>query len=109
MKTLLEHILTKYLGKPRCSRGNGVSYWLCPICEHDSFHTMPSNPRFKDRAKCWNPECGFRGDAIDMLKEFHPDESYNERDDRLVFFRMEWEQRKKHLGSGRGVPRKGKK
>jgi hypothetical protein len=101
--TVLEHLLTKYLGKPRSSSGGGVSYWLCPVCDHDSFHTLPDKPQFKHRAKCWNPECKFGGDALDMLKEFHPDEPYGDRLERLALLEREFDQLNRGLGSGRGV------
>lgn len=90
MTTILEYLLSRYLGKPRRWTNEGRSYWPCPVCGHDSFHTLPDKPGLKHRAKCWNRECGFRGDAADMLKEFHPDTTYNERLDRLDELEREW-------------------
>lgn len=101
MKTLLEYLLACYLGSPLRRGAEGVSYWPCPVCGHESFHTLPHKPAFKHRAKCWNPECGFRGDAADMLKEFHPDTTYNERLDRLTEVERAWKQNQR-LVSGRG-------
>lgn len=103
MTTILEYLLTKYLGKPARTSGNGVSYWPCPICGHDSFHTLPDKAQFRHRAKCWNSACGFRGDAADMLKEFHPDEPYGDRLDRLDQLRREWTVANRGLVSRRGV------
>jgi hypothetical protein len=69
MRTFLEYLLAKYLGKPTSARGNGVSYWPCPVCEHGSFHTMPVHPKYKHWAKCFR--CGFLEDAAGLLREFH--------------------------------------
>src|SRR5262249_54763273 len=91
MVTLLEYILTKYLGKPARTQPNGVSYWPCPVCGHQSFHTLPNKAQFKHRAKCWSVDCGFRGDAADMLKEFHPQEDWNERQKQLDRLEREWQ------------------
>ena len=107
MTTFLEYLLTKYLGKPARRSGNGVSYWPCPVCGHDSFHTLPDKPLMKHRAKCWNAECGFRGDDYDMLKEFYPDEDFNERLDRRTHLLQDYQQRNRPPHIGRGVRRKG--
>ena len=105
--TFLEHILMKYLGKPsRCGSEPGVSYWPCPLCGHDTFHTLPDKPQFKHRAKCWNSECGFRGDVGDMLKEFHPDEPYGDRLNRMEFMFHEWQAQSRALVIGRGVKKR---
>jgi hypothetical protein len=103
--TYLEYLLTHYLGTPTRVLGNGVSYWPCPLCKHASFHTLPDKPQFQHRAKCWNAECGFRGNAADMVKEFHPDENYNERLDRIYQLQNEWEQ-KQGLVMGRVVKKR---
>jgi hypothetical protein len=113
MTTVLEYILIQYLGKPTRTRGNGESEWSCPQCGAARFHTLPIKPPFKHRAKCWNSDCDFRGDAADMLKEFHPDENYGDRILRLEQFEREWESlnRKKNTspsGGDRGVPAKPK-
>jgi len=105
MTTFLEYLLTKYLGKPACVRGNGVSYWDCPVCSHRSFHTMPIKRQFKHRATCWNVDCGFRGDAADMLKEFHLGENWIGRRARLEQLQREWEEQNRGLVPGRGVRR----
>lgn len=87
--TFLQFLLTEYLGDPNAARTDGVSYWNCPVCGSNSFHTLPIRGEYtKERARCWSAECGFRGDACDMLKEFHPDENYGERLDRLTQLRL---------------------
>lgn len=90
MSTFLEYLLARYLGNPDRRCGQGVSYWPCPVCGSSSFHTMPDLPHFRHRAKCHGSYCGFRGDAADMLREFHPDEPYGDRRDRLEHIRREW-------------------
>ncbi len=81
MTTRLEYLIAHYLGQPKRSYSHGVSYWTCPICESSAFHTLPDKPALKHRAKCHG--CDYLADACDLLKEFHPDESYSERLDRL--------------------------
>lgn len=72
--TRLEYILTHYLG-PAQGHGidKGVSYWLCPKCGEDAFKTRPHKPPLPDRAKCWNSQCNFWGDALDMVRHFQPE------------------------------------
>jgi hypothetical protein len=103
MTTILEFLLTKYLGNPARELGNGISYWPCPVCGHKSFHTLPLNPKFKHRAKCRNAGCEFRGDALDMLKHFHANEPYNVRQSRFYDIQREWEKQNRGLVLGRGV------
>ncbi len=79
--TFLEYLLTDLIGEPIRSRGNGESYWLCPVCDSPKFHTMPHKAQFRDRALCWH--CGFRGDAADMTQEFFPDEPWTDRQARI--------------------------
>lgn len=67
--TLLEYILTKYLGNPTKQLGNGESYWPCPACGHRNFHSLPTNPAYKDYARC--SKCRFLEDAQGVVKEFH--------------------------------------
>lgn len=114
MTTLLEYIIEKHRGKPT-GRGSdpGVSYWPCPVCGHDSFHTMPDKPEMKHRAKCWTLDCGFRGDALDMLKIFMPSGpphflDFGDRKARLAELESEWckEQQKISLDGGRGVQKR---
>lgn len=87
--TFLQFLLTQYRGKPDAVRADGVSYWPCPVCDSSSFHTLPIRGQHtKERAKCWSADCGFRGDEMDMLREFHPDETWAElfdRRDQLLF------------------------
>jgi hypothetical protein len=103
--TFLEFLLTKYLGKANgTGESNGVSYWDCPVCEHDTFHTLPDKPPMKHRARCHNSECRFGGDAADMLKQFHQREPWGDRRERLASIELEFEQLKQDaLVGGRGV------
>ena len=80
MSTFLEWLLTRLIGKPIRVVGNGESYFRCPICNGRKFHTFPLKKSFKHRAMCWN--CPFRGDSFDMLKEFHPGDTWDERRER---------------------------
>jgi hypothetical protein len=75
--TFLEFVCEQLLGDPTASRGDGQSQWDCPACGSSSFHTMPSNPRYKDRCKCWS--CGFRGDSYDLLQQVRPELDYGGR------------------------------
>ena len=63
--TLLEFVISKYLGPPHTCRGDGQSEWPCPRCGHFRFHSMPDVPQYKHRARCWT--CDFRGDCADMI------------------------------------------
>jgi len=101
--SFLEWLLTKYLGQPTLCRGNGESQWNCPQCGHARFHTMPDRPPFKHRARCW--VCNFRGDALDMLHEFHPDETYGDRRDRLAKLQEEYRREQPEEFSFRGAGR----
>ena len=71
--TLLEYALRKYIGPPPSTRT-----WRCPI--HDdstpSFVMFAPHPDYRDRAKCFG--CGWRGDVYDLLRVFHPLESFPE-------------------------------
>ena len=100
----MEYLLVQYLGKPTRRGSPGESFWPCPVCEHPKFHTMPVKPPFKHRAKCWNRECGFRGDEKDMLKAFHPNEPYGDRLDRFERLREEWDARnREEVGENQNV------
>ena len=96
------------MGPPTEQRGGGESRWRCPQCGHPKFHTMPDKPQFKHRFKCWR--CGFRGDVYDLMKEFHPDESYSDRLDRVAELQREFEKlpdaepQRDIPARGRGVP-----
>jgi hypothetical protein len=105
--TFLQFLLSQrqYCGEPSRTHADGVSYWPCPVCGSSSFHTLPIRGHFrKERAKCWNPECGFRGDWGDMLKEFHPDETYDERLDRRAQLELLYQKQntKRPARKGRG-------
>lgn len=102
--TFLQFLLSQrqYCGEPSRTHANGVAYWECPACGSSSFHTLPDKPQFKQRAKCWNPACGFRGDAMDMLREFHPDETWAELFDRRDQLRGQYHKQ------ARTVTRKGR-
>jgi hypothetical protein len=104
--TFLEYVLTKCLGRPISRQGEGVSYWNCPRCDDRHFHTMPDKPPHPHKFKCWNKVHGvggWWGDELDMLKEFHPDEPYGDRRERLEILRQEWQRNQAASVMGRGV------
>jgi hypothetical protein len=108
MTTVLEFVLSLYLGPPDYSTPQGVSRWTCPVCRHQTFKTMPDQPGLHHRVKCWNAACGFRGDAADMLKFHHANEPYDKRLERLDAIQREFEQREMpqtQVGSRRSVCR----
>lgn len=106
MTTFLEFVLTQYHGKPNGTGSEvGVSYWNCPMCGHDSFHTLPDKPQFTHRAKCHNSACRFIGDAADVLKPFHPD--WSDRKLRLEQLQREWQAQNRAPVLGRGVQKRG--
>jgi hypothetical protein len=74
--TFLEYLCGTLSGPPISTNGNGESYWPCPQCGGERFHTLPHKPKEKDRFRCWT--CLFRGDDIDLLRHFHPRERYPE-------------------------------
>ena len=77
------------IGPPTQDRGDGESHWECPKCSGDKFHTLPRKDGCKDRFKCWH--CDFWGDEADMLKHFHPDDTYDDRLGRLNILRNEYD------------------
>jgi transcription elongation factor Elf1 len=90
--TLLEFVLVKLIGPPYRTIGNGESYWNCPQCDSDSFHTMPDKPEeFKHRAKCWSCGDSCRGDAIDMVRIVLPEKTWKEARVMVENFRKEFE------------------
>lgn len=89
--TLLEYVITNYLGPPTYCRGDGQSEWLCPMCTSSKFHTLPDKPEFRHRFRCWS--CGFRGDIHDWLVEQHPEENYGDRLARIDQLRREWQEK----------------
>lgn len=105
MTTLLEHMLAKFLGSPRRTKGDGCSFWDCPACGHYSFRTMPTHPTYKHRAKCYG--CKFRGDIYDMLAHFRPHENYGDQQRRVKELEIELAKSGVILSpGGRGVPRR---
>ena len=70
--TLFEFVLRKYIGPPR-----GRS-WSCPrhTDRTPSMRMQSSAASDKCRCKCYS--CGFWGDVYDVLKIFHPLESFPE-------------------------------
>jgi CHC2 zinc finger len=98
--TLLEYVVEQLTGPP-ARRSGGRSWWVCPFHnDHTpSFCTLPHNPKFKDRVRCFG--CGFRGDVFDLLKEFHPDENFGDRLARVEKFQGEF--RAEYPGALRGV------
>jgi len=106
--TLLEYLLIHYIGEPTRIVGKGESYFDCPQCGSDSFHTLPNKPLFKHRAKCWS--CDFRGDEADMLKEFHPDETWQDRRQRMEQLFRDWRKAYPKAQHGKANPeRNGKR
>lgn len=65
--TFLQFVCEKLMGPPfKYGSEYGDAYWLCPFHGGDSFHTMPSLPKFKDRFHCFG--CGQCGDEFDLTK-----------------------------------------
>lgn len=75
--TFLEYLCAKLLGQPAYSKGGGESYWPCPACSSDRFHTMPDIEGKRHRAKCFS--CGWMGDAHDLLRQVRPRWNYGDR------------------------------
>ena len=95
MTTLLEFIISCYLGDPIKTwddEHDGESYWKCPHCGKKDFHTMPDKPKMKHRFKCWNTKCGCRGDAYDFLKKYHPEENFGDRKLRVAKYKEQFKQ-----------------
>lgn len=97
MSTFLEFVVSKYLGAPSRVLGDGQSFWPCPICDHDRFHTMPVHTKYKHRAKCYS--CGLLEDAAGLLAELHSGrypgwaaiKNYSDRYDLLRSLEREWQ------------------
>jgi hypothetical protein len=47
--TFLEFAAQTLMGPPLSRCGGGESYWKCPHCGSEDWHTRPSTPIFKDR------------------------------------------------------------
>ena len=76
---------------PPTKRGCGaVSYWDCPKCGSDSFHTMPDVPGIKHRAKCFCCLPG-RFDLYDIRLCFFGTEGWDARRAIIGQWRQEWE------------------
>jgi hypothetical protein len=88
--TLLEYVCERLLGEPIGTGSYGESYFYCPWCGSSRFHTLPHLPEYKDRWKCW--ACGERGDVFDLLKWAYTDEDFGQRQNRLLFLSMDYEQ-----------------
>src|SRR5690349_4973570 len=88
-RTFLEHVCQRLLGPPIRKGGSpGESFWHCPACNHERFHTMPHHADMKDRFRCWR--CPFRGDEADLHQFFYPHEGWPTRRDILSKWREEW-------------------
>jgi hypothetical protein len=86
--TFLEYIIERKLGEPS-SRGGDGTYWPCPHCGSDRFHTMPHRYGCKDRFRCW--KCGWWGDEHDFLIETRRGTSYAQRCRLLADLRTEYD------------------
>lgn len=90
MKTLLEFVCEKLLGKPTLSKGDGESHWSCPACDHPRWHTMPFKEGIKERFRCW--VCDFRGDVYDLLLHLNPNIRWGERKAKADVYETEYNQ-----------------
>jgi hypothetical protein len=87
--TLLEFLIEWYIGPPIRTRGDGQSFWDCPVCgQTEKFHTLPDRQPYKHRARCWS--CEFRGDVFDVLRFFHPEENFPQHRERLAQLEAKW-------------------
>lgn len=86
---LLHYVVLELMGPPDEDRA-GEDRWRCPWCEHRGFHIRPHKPAYKDRWACWS--CHEWGDALDLVRHFHPRETYGQRLDRLEQLRAEYRQ-----------------
>lgn len=85
MTTFLEFVVSKVLGPPVRSRGNGESAWgWCIWCgnQRGKFHTRPDVPEFAHKLSCF--ACGRWGDEFDILKWGGMGRSYEERRDVIL-------------------------
>ncbi len=89
-KTLLQYVCERLLGPAHDTPELGVSYFYCPTCGSSRFHTLPHNPKYKDRYYCWS--CGERGDAADLLKLCFPEEHYSRHLTRMALLEGEYHQ-----------------
>jgi|GEM_PF-6542725 hypothetical protein len=65
MITFLQYVCERLMGPPaKLSAQPGESWWCCPFHKDTdpSFHTMPSDPAYKDRFRCFG--CGKRGGTM---------------------------------------------
>ena len=99
--TFLEFVADREIGPPLSRKGKGCSTYPCPSCGSDrAFQTLPDVPQYKHRLHCHR--CGFRGDALDLLKELHPEDSYSDRKERLQVLRAKYDQASSVALSPRG-------
>ena len=90
MNTFLQFVCFELLGESiRPETQPGESYWHCPRCESDSFHTLPDRGNHDHKFKCW--VCLFWGDEYDLLKHLYPYETFARRSARVAQLRAEWE------------------
>jgi hypothetical protein len=95
--TFLQYICEHLMGEPiREGGAAGESYWYCPRCGGEKFHTMPAKPQFKDRWMCWS--CAWRGDEHDLLKHFGADD-YQARLNTLAKWRPHYESTRNSLAA----------
>ena len=89
--TFLEYVIEHYLGLPIRKGQEGESYWRCPECNHERFHTMPWKPEYRHRYRCFR--CDLGGDAADFIKVMHPELPYGDRRDVLEELEREYKAR----------------
>ena len=65
--TFLQFLCEQLLGPPLRQGGSpGESYWCCPFCDKDKFHTLPAKLGTKDYFKCF--VCNNWGDEYNLLR-----------------------------------------
>jgi hypothetical protein len=88
---LLEYIVYRQLGEPIKVVGRGESYWACPGCGSEKFHTLPYKPEYPHRTRCWCCQL-FDGDAADFVGRFDSTlRYYGQKCDRVGKLREEYE------------------
>jgi hypothetical protein len=93
--TLLEYIVSEYLGPPYKVDSYGQAWWVCPMCTKvNKFHTRPHKPQqYPDRVSCYR--CNWFGKEDHFLQLMHPDEKYPAILNRLDDLREEYEEQGK--------------
>lgn len=99
--TFLEYVIERHLGPP-AYRGVDNATWVCPFHNdhYPSFATRPHTKQYKDRWTCFG--CGERGDELDFLRLYFPNETYNARLERLRKLRAEYDGMEKAIFIHRG-------